>query len=86
MDHWQACFGEDIYTVDYEELVSSAEPVLRGLLDFLGLDWDERCLDFQRAGGSVKTASIWQVREGLHQASSGRWRNYEAVAPQLKSM
>lgn len=86
MDHWQACFGEDIHTVDYEALVSSPEPVLRGLMDFLGLEWDERCLDFKRAGGSVKTASIWQVREGLHQASSGRWRNYEAVAPQLKSM
>jgi tetratricopeptide (TPR) repeat protein len=86
MDHWQACFGEDIHTVDYEELVSSPEPVLRSLLDFLGLEWDERCLDFKRASGSVKTASIWQVREGLHQASSGRWRNYEAVAPQLKSM
>lgn len=86
MDHWQACFGEDIHAVDYEELVSSPEPVLRGLLDFLALQWDERCLDFKRAGGSVKTASIWQVREGLHQASSGRWRNYEAVAPQLKSM
>lgn len=86
MDHWQACFGENIHTVDYEELVSSPEPVLRGLLDFLGLEWDERCLDFKRTGGSVKTASIWQVREGLHQTSSGRWRNYEVVAPVLKSM
>ena len=86
MDHWQACFADDIHTVDYEELVSSPEPVLRGLLDSLGLKWDKRCLDFKRSGGSVKTASIWQVRERLHQSSRGRWRNYETVAPQLKTL
>ncbi len=86
MDHWRSCFGDDIHTVDYEELVRSPEPVLRGALDYLGFDWDERCLDFKRSGGSVKTASIWQVREGLHESSSGRWRNYEAFAPQLKTM
>lgn len=86
MDHWQACCGDNIHTVDYEELVSSPEPVLRGLLDALGLDWDERCLDFRQSDAAVKTASIWQVREGLHEGSTGRWRNYEAVAPQLKTL
>lgn len=86
MDHWIDCFGEGIHTVDYDELVHSPEPVLRALLEFLGLEWDERCLDFTRAGGAVKTASIWQVREGLHQSSSGRWQNYAAFAPQLESM
>ncbi len=86
MDHWRSCFGDDIQTVDYEKLVRSPEPVLRGVLDYLGLRWDERCMDFKRSGGSVKTASVWQVRAGLNQASIGRWRNYETVAPQLKTM
>ena len=84
MDHWIACFGDDVFTVEYDELVQSPEPVLRELVQFLGLDWDERCLDFQRSGDSVKTASIWQVREGVHQQSSGRWRNYEAFIASLQ--
>lgn len=84
IDHWQTCFGDSMHTVDYEELVRSPEPVLRGLLDYLDLGWDEQCLDFNRSGDSVKTASVWQVREGLHQSSSGRWRNYEALTPFLR--
>jgi tetratricopeptide (TPR) repeat protein len=76
MAHWLDCFGDSVHTVDYDDLVQSPEPVLRALLDFLGLEWDERCLEFQRTGALVKTASVWQVRENLHSRSSGRWRNY----------
>ena len=74
---WRALFGENIFTVDYDELVRDPEPVLRGLLDFLDLPWDPACLEFQRARSQVKTASVWQVREPLHTRSSGRWRNYQ---------
>ncbi|MEX0707177.1 MAG: sulfotransferase [Woeseia sp.] len=83
MDHWQVNFGDSILTVDYDELVRAPEPVVRRMLDFLGMDWDERCLDFERAPGQVKTASVWQVREPLHERSSGRWRNYE---PMIRSI
>lgn len=78
MDHWESCLGDNIFTVDYDELVRAPEPILRELLKFLGLGWDERCLNFERSGQAVKTASVWQVRQGLHKSSSGRWRNYEA--------
>jgi len=77
MAHWQACFGESIFTVDYDALVRDPQPVLSGLLEFLNLPWDDKCLEFQRAKSLVKTASVWQVREPLHTRSSGRWRNYE---------
>ncbi|MGH8167244.1 MAG: tetratricopeptide repeat-containing sulfotransferase family protein, partial [Woeseiaceae bacterium] len=79
MAHWKALFPENIFTVDYDALVRSPEAELRPLLDFLGLEWDDRCLDFQQADRLVKTASVWQVREALHTRSSGRWRNYEPV-------
>ena len=84
MQHWQELFGDRIFTMDYDEVVRDPEPVLRGLLDFLGLEWYEACLKFERSGGPVKTASLWQVREGLHQSSSGRWKNYQAFIPSLQ--
>ncbi|MEX2495286.1 MAG: sulfotransferase [Woeseia sp.] len=82
--HWQASFGDNIFTVDYDALVRAPEPLLRRLLNFLGLEWDERCLQFQKTGSLVKTASVWQVRDELHTRSSGRWRNYSAYLQNLE--
>jgi len=82
--HWQACAGDNICTVDYEELIESPELVLRRVLAFLGLEWDASVLDFQQGKGLVKTASIWQVRQGLHSGSRDRWRNYEALAKKIR--
>jgi len=81
MRHWETCFPDNIHSVDYDALVRSPEEVVRGLLEFLGLPWDEQCLEFHRSDSSVKTASVWQVRERLHSSSSGRWRNYEKFIP-----
>jgi hypothetical protein len=52
--------------------------MLKDLLGFLGLGWEEGLLDFHRTRSPVKTASVWQVRQPLHARSSGRWRNYSA--------
>lgn len=83
ISHWQACFPESLFTVDYDALVRSPKPVLEPLLEFLGLPWDERCLDFRKADNPVRTASLWQVRAELHERSSGRWKNY---APFLRGL
>ena len=86
MDHWRSLFPRNIFTVRYDDLVRSPEPLVRQLLDFLGLEWDDACLDFQRSANLVKTASIWQVRDALHTRSSGRWRNYEPFIDDLASV
>ena len=86
MNHWRACFRENIFTVDYDELVRTPEPVLSPLLEFLGLDWDDRCTAFQQTDSQVKTASVWQVREELHALSSGRWRNYESFVRNIQAL
>jgi tetratricopeptide (TPR) repeat protein len=76
MVHWKALYPNDIFDVDYDALVRDPRPVIAGLLDFLGLEWEDSCLDFHRQKRAVKTASVWQVRKPLHSRSSGRWRNY----------
>ena len=77
MAHWKALYPNDIFDVDYDELVRSRETVVKSLLKFLGLDWEPGVLDFEHRERPVKTASVWQVRQSLHTRSSGRWRNYE---------
>jgi len=86
MEHWKALLGDNIFTVDYDELVRAPEPVLRELLEFLRLPWDGACLEFEKARSLVKTASIWQVRESLHTRSSGRWQNYEKFVDNVEAL
>ena len=76
MDHWKCVFPQMIYTIDYDQLVINPEVEVRSLLDFLNLSWEPECLNFTRVKNSVKTASVWQVRESLYKTSSGRWKNY----------
>ena len=77
MAHWKSLYPNDIFEVDYDELVREPKAVLEPLLGFLGLDWEDGLLEFHRSPATVKTASVWQVRQPLHGRSSGRWRNYE---------
>lgn len=82
MGNWKALYPGDIFDLDYDALVAEPEPLIRQLLDFLGLPQEDGLLDFHEREGAVKTASVWQVRERLHSRSSGRWRNYEAALTQ----
>jgi tetratricopeptide (TPR) repeat protein len=77
MAHWKALYGADIVEVNYDALVRDPQPALERVLGFLELEWDPRCLAVPPTGRAIKTASVWQVREPLYKASSGRARHYE---------
>jgi tetratricopeptide (TPR) repeat protein len=76
-----------VHALRYERLVADPEPVMRGLIDFLGLEWDERVASHEPAAGQrgvVASASYAQVAEPLYDRSIGRWRNYRRhLAPVL---
>jgi hypothetical protein len=77
MTHWKKLFPKDIIEVSYDELVDSPKPSIAKLLNFLKLDWHNDCLEFHQVKNNVKTVSLWQVRQPLYKASSGRWKNYK---------
>jgi tetratricopeptide (TPR) repeat protein len=83
MSHWRAVMpASALLEVPYEALLEDQEAWTRRILEFVGLPWDARCLDFHETRRTVITASKWQVRQKMHSASAGRWRNYEKfVAP-----
>jgi len=76
INHWEAVLGSDLIRVRYEDLVLQPQRTLTDLLNRLGEEWNESCLSFHELKNSVKTASVWQVREPLHNKSIGRWKNY----------
>jgi tetratricopeptide (TPR) repeat protein len=75
--HWRAVLpAGTLLEVPYEELTADQEKWIRKIVDFLGLEWDPRCLDFHSTRRPVLTASYWQVRQRIYGNSVGRWRNY----------
>ncbi len=87
MNHWcNALPPEAILEVPYEELVADQEVWTRKILDFVGLEWNERCLAFHETRRSVVTASAWQVRQKIYRQSVQRWRNYEKFIGPLKGL
>ena len=84
MAHWKAEFGADIFDFDYDALVSEPEAALQRLYAFLGLEWGGHVPQTAAAGGAIKTASAWQVREPLYRSSSGRARHYAGGLQELR--
>ena len=84
MAHWRAVLPSPMHEQSYESLVASPESESRRLVEFCGLEWDERCLDFHLTERSVHTASGWQVRQPIYRRSVGRWRSYERCLGPLR--
>jgi hypothetical protein len=87
MNHWASTLSKDaMLHVPYEQLVEDPESWSRRMVEFLGLEWNVRCLDFHRTERAVVTASRWQVRQGMSKSSVGRWRNYERYIGPLAAL
>ena len=77
MEHWRRLFPDKIYELHYDSLVQEPELVIRELLEFCELPWNEAVLEFYRLKRPVKTASIQQVRQGIYRSSVAKWKRYE---------
>jgi hypothetical protein len=79
MAHWRRVIpASNFFEVDYEHLVTEPEATTRAMIAFLGLDWNDACLDPAANDRPVNTPSQWQVRQPVYRQSVGRWRNYES--------
>ena len=86
-DHWRATLpATALLEVPYEALIADQEGWTRRMLDFAGLQWDPKCLDFHATDRVVITASKWQVRQKINTASAGRWKNYEKFVGPLQAL
>jgi len=87
MDHWRAVLPGRFIDVAYEDVVDDVEREARRLIEYLGLPWEDACLEFHRNSASVSTASAVQVREPVHRRSVARWRRYEVqLQPMISAL
>ena len=83
MAHWDELFSTDMLTVRYEELVLNQEEISRRLIEYLGLEWDERCLHFHENERPVHNFSSMDVRQPIYERSIDRWKVYEKQLARL---
>lgn len=76
MAHWREVLSIPILDVCYEELVADQEAQTRRLIEFLGLEWDDACLEFHKTKRDVVTLSTEQVRKPMYRSSVARHEKY----------
>ena len=85
MRHWKYLLPGQIHDVFYEDLVANTELNARKLIDHIGLDWEDGVMDRSGSQRSVRTLSVWQVRQPVYDSSKGKWRRYEKeLAPLME--
>lgn len=87
MRHWHENLPGEIYDIGYEALTADPEHEIRKLLAACDLEWEDRCLEFDKSEGLVKTASHYQVRQPMYTSSVRSWENYrEFLTPLLDAL
>jgi tetratricopeptide (TPR) repeat protein len=76
MDYWRETLTVPIMDVIYENLVANHEQVSRDIISFIGLPWDDKCLEFYKTERVVNTRSNVQVRQPIYNSSVKRWKHY----------
>lgn len=76
MKHWESVLPGRILTVQYEDMVDHFESNARRIVDHVGLEWNDACLDFHKSDRTVRTMSTSQVRQPIYKTSIGRWKRY----------
>jgi tetratricopeptide (TPR) repeat protein len=82
VQHYRTELALRYLPVRYEDIVDDLEGGIRRVLDFVGEDFDARCLAFHENRRYARTASYAQVSEKLYDRSRYRYRHYLAqLAP-----
>lgn len=76
MNHWNTICPGKIMEVAYEDTVQDRESQARRMLDWIGLPWNDACLDHTQAETIVRTASVSQARQPMYKSSVARSEKY----------
>jgi predicted Zn-dependent protease len=83
MDHYDHVLPGKVHRVIHEHLLDDPEREVRALLAYLGLPFEDACLEFHRSSRPVRTASSEQVRRPINRDGVGQW---QAFAPWLEPL
>lgn len=85
MAHWDDVLPGKVLCVHYEHVVRDADSEVRKILDFLGLPFEDSCLNYYQTDRSIRTPSSEQVRQPIYTGALEHWRNFEPYLDVLKT-
>jgi tetratricopeptide (TPR) repeat protein len=85
MAHFDAVLPGYVHRVIHEQLLEDPEGEIRRLLAFLGVPFEEDCLNFHANTRAVRTASSEQVRRPINRDGVDQWKPYEHHLDPLKA-
>jgi tetratricopeptide (TPR) repeat protein len=77
MAHWSGVLPGRVLKVTHEAVVDDLEGSVRRILDFCGLDFEPRCVEFYKTHRSIRTASSEQVRQPIFREGLDQWQRFE---------
>ena len=86
MAHWDSVMPGKVLRVEHEDVVDSLEANVRRILDFCGLEFEPRCVEYYKTERSIRTASSEQVRQPIFKEGIDQWRNFEPWLAPLKEV
>ncbi len=83
-NHWRELLKDRLIEVEYESLVSDTDAQTHLILEKLGLEFEQSCIDFDKNAAPTATASSVQVREKTHRRSINKWTKFAVQLQPLK--
>ncbi len=77
MNFWNEKFSEDILNIKYENLINDKNVVIKNIIKYCDLDWDENCLYHQKNDAPIKTLSFNQANKPIYSSSINSSKNFE---------
>jgi tetratricopeptide (TPR) repeat protein len=77
MNFWNSSLKNFVCNVVYEELIENPRSNIQTMLNFCDLDFEEKCLNFNKNKSAVRTMSISQVKLPFYKGSINSYKKYE---------
>ena len=84
MDHWDAVLPGKVLRVQHEDVLDDLEGQTRRMLEYLGMPFEEACLEFHKTDRAIRTPSSEQVRQPINRQGQGAWKPFEPWLGPLK--
>jgi cytochrome c-type biogenesis protein CcmH/NrfG len=84
MAHFDKVLPGRVHRVIHEQVIEAPEAQVRAMLNYLGVPFEEACLNFHQNKRAVRTASSEQVRRPINRDGVEQWKPYEQWLDPLK--
>ena len=77
MDFWKSKIGNNIYELNYENIIKDKKNEIKKLINFCDEEMDDACLNHKNNKTPIKTLSSFQAREDLYVSSINKSKYYK---------